>query len=156
MAYISLINITSLTSDQKWTHKNLSAQLFKPRYRRQKEQVLFTKIFQDQLKLKITRLIQFLLLHTLVILSEGRSVFERRILRIIFDQIQENYGKWRTRMSFELYQLMQEEIFVRIIRSKRLQWFGHMQQCLEIASQFTNLVSSATWGIGRLSKRWKD
>jgi hypothetical protein len=54
------------------------------------------------------------------------SIFERKILRRIYDPIQDK-GQWRIRYK-ELYELYGEPNLVTCIKLKRLQWAGHVQR----------------------------
>jgi hypothetical protein len=55
------------------------------------------------------------------------SIFERKILRRIYGQVQDN-GQWRIRYNKELYELYGEPDLVTCIKLKRLQWAGHVQR----------------------------
>jgi hypothetical protein len=48
------------------------------------------------------------------------SIFERRILRYIFGQVEEN-GTWRRRYNYELYKLFNERDITGYIKAKRLE-----------------------------------
>jgi hypothetical protein len=53
---------------------------------------------------------------------------ERKILRTIFDPIQEK-GEWRLRYNQKLYQLYRSSDIVSTIKSGRLmRWAGHIQR----------------------------
>jgi hypothetical protein len=54
------------------------------------------------------------------------SIFERNILRRIYDPFQDN-GQWRIRYNKELYELYSEPDLVTCIKLKRLQWSGLVQ-----------------------------
>ncbi|GFX97648.1 hypothetical protein TNCV_2842081 [Trichonephila clavipes] len=53
------------------------------------------------------------------------SIYERKILRIIFGGIQEN-GTWRRRSNLELYQSYKEFDIVNFIKVQRIKWAGHV------------------------------
>jgi hypothetical protein len=54
-------------------------------------------------------------------------IFERRILRTIFDPVQNEGGSWRIRMNYELKELIENADIVRFIKS-RLAWLGHVMR----------------------------
>jgi hypothetical protein len=53
-------------------------------------------------------------------------IFERKILWKIFGPIQNSDGSWRIRMNHELDYLIQGADIVRLIKSRRLAWLGHV------------------------------
>ena len=53
-------------------------------------------------------------------------IFERKILRKIFDPIQDENGIWRIRKNHELNELIGNADIVRFIKSRRLAWVGHV------------------------------
>jgi hypothetical protein len=55
------------------------------------------------------------------------SIFERKILRRIYDPFQDN-GQWRIRYNKELYELYSEPDLLTCIKLKRLQWAGLVQR----------------------------
>jgi len=57
-------------------------------------------------------------------------VFERRLLRRIFDPTQKTNGEWRQKKQTneELEKLINHENIVRHIKSKRLSWVGHVER----------------------------
>jgi hypothetical protein len=52
-------------------------------------------------------------------------IFERRILRKIYGPIKEN-NTWRSRYNHELHQLYNEPGIMKVIKSGRLMWLGHL------------------------------
>jgi hypothetical protein len=54
-------------------------------------------------------------------------VFERKILRIIFEPTKENQI-WRTKTTEELDKLIKHRNIVNYIKAQRLSWFGHVQR----------------------------
>jgi hypothetical protein len=53
-------------------------------------------------------------------------VFENRVLRRIFDPIGEEDGSWRNLHNDELHSLYSSPNIVRVIKSRRLKWEGHV------------------------------
>ncbi|GFS78494.1 uncharacterized protein TNCV_3147501 [Trichonephila clavipes] len=54
-----------------------------------------------------------------------RSIYERKILRLIFGGIQEN-GTRRRRSNLELYQSYKESDIVNFIKIQRIKWAGNV------------------------------
>jgi hypothetical protein len=53
-------------------------------------------------------------------------VFENRVLRRIFGPKREEDGSWRKRHNDELHSLYSSSNIVRVIKSRRLRWVGHV------------------------------
>jgi len=53
-------------------------------------------------------------------------IFERKILRKIFDPVQDGKGFWRIRKNHELNELIGNADIVRFIKSRRIAWLGHV------------------------------
>jgi len=53
------------------------------------------------------------------------QIFERRILRTIYGTINDN-GTWRTSYNIELYTVYDEPDIVKVIKTGRLRWLGHL------------------------------
>jgi hypothetical protein len=53
-------------------------------------------------------------------------IFEHRILRKIFGPVQNEDGSWRIRMNYELNELTGNADIVRLIKSRRIAWLGHV------------------------------
>ena len=59
--------------------------------------------------------------------EEGRlRVFENRILRRVFGPKRNENGKWRRLHNKELYNLYRSPNIVRVIKSRKLRWAGHV------------------------------
>jgi hypothetical protein len=58
-------------------------------------------------------------------------LFERRILRKIFGPVQNEDGLWRIRMNYELNDLIKSADIVRLAKSKRMAWLGHVMRMEE-------------------------
>jgi hypothetical protein len=65
-------------------------------------------------------------------------VFENRVLRRIFGPKREEDGSWRKLHSDELHSLYSSPNIVRVIKSRRMRWAGHVarmgggESCLQI------------------------
>jgi hypothetical protein len=55
-------------------------------------------------------------------------VFERRILRRIFEPTQKADGEWRLKTNEELENAIRYENIVRHIKNKGLSWLGHVER----------------------------
>jgi hypothetical protein len=64
-------------------------------------------------------------------------VFENRVLRKIFVPKREEDGLWRKLHNYELHSLYSSPNIVRVIKSKRMKWAGHVarmgggERCLQ-------------------------
>ena len=66
------------------------------------------------------------------------EVFENRILRPIFRPNRDENGEWRRPRKEELYSLYRSPNIVRMIKSRRLRWAGHVARMEEdgVVSKF--------------------
>jgi hypothetical protein len=53
-------------------------------------------------------------------------IFERRILRKIFDPVQNEDGSWGIRLNYNLNKLIENADRVRFMKSRRIAWLGHV------------------------------
>jgi hypothetical protein len=53
-------------------------------------------------------------------------VFENRVLRKIFGPKREENALWRKLLNYELHNLYSSPNMVRVIKSRRLRWAGHV------------------------------
>ena len=60
--------------------------------------------------------------------SRAEDIFECRILRKIFDPVQNEDGSCRVRMNYELNKLIVNADIVRFIKSRRIAWLGHVMR----------------------------
>ncbi|GFV18513.1 endonuclease-reverse transcriptase [Trichonephila clavipes] len=63
-------------------------------------------------------------------ITRSLDMFERKILRTIFNSVQEG-ERWRTRYNFELYRLYQQPQITQVIRNNRLRWLDHIWRSSE-------------------------
>jgi hypothetical protein len=95
-------------------------------------------------------------------------VFENMVLRRIFGpRSDEVTGKWRRLHNEELYDLYSSPNIVRVIKSRRMRWAGHVARMGEERGVYRVLVGKPVgkihWGdldldgwiiFGWLSRRW--
>jgi hypothetical protein len=55
-------------------------------------------------------------------------IFERKILWKIFGAIQDENGIWRSRKNQELNELIRNADIVRFIKSRKMNWVGHVMR----------------------------
>jgi len=55
-------------------------------------------------------------------------IFERKILRKIFGQVQDENGIWRIRKDHEMNELIGNADVVRVTKSRRMTWLGHVMR----------------------------
>ena len=86
------------------------------------------------------------------------KVFENRILRPIFGPRRDENGKWRRLHNEELYSLYRSPNIVRVIKSRRLRWAGHVLRMEKGRSAFKILTGKPTGKrpLGRPKRRWED
>ena len=88
-------------------------------------------------------------------------VFENRILRRILGPKRDENGEWRRLHNEELHSLYRSPNIVRVIKSRRLRWTGHVARMEEGRSAFKilqNLQKRDLWGClgvdGRTILEW--
>ena len=83
-------------------------------------------------------------------------VFESRIPRRVFGIKRDTYGEWR-RLHKELHSLYRSSNIVRVIKSRRLRWAGHVARMEEVRSGFKMLTGAPTGKrpLGRPRRRWE-
>jgi hypothetical protein len=67
-------------------------------------------------------------------------VFENRVLRKIFGPKREEDGSWRRLHNDELHRLNSSPNIVRVIKSRRMKWEGHVAHMGEGRSVYRVLV----------------
>jgi hypothetical protein len=86
-------------------------------------------------------------------LREGRrlKVFENRVLRRIFGPKMEEDGSWRKLHNDELHSLYSSPNIVRVIKSRRMRWAGH------VARMGRGAVFTGFWlGSPKVRDKWED
>ena len=80
------------------------------------------------------------------------TLFENRILRQTFGPKMDENGEWRRFHNEELHSLYRSPNIVRVIKSRRLRWAGHVVRMEEI---FTGKPTGKR-PLGRPRRRWED
>jgi hypothetical protein len=87
-------------------------------------------------------------------------VFENRVLRKIFGPKREEDGSWRKLHNDELHDLYSLPNIVRVIKSRRMRWAGHVARMGEVLTGFRlgGLMARDHWEDpsigGRITLRW--
>jgi hypothetical protein len=84
-------------------------------------------------------------------------VFENRILRSIFGPKREEDGSWRKLHNDELHSLYSSPNILRVIKSRRMIWAGHVARMWEGRDVYRVLVGRAEGKRprGRPRRRWE-
>jgi hypothetical protein len=97
---------------------------------------------------------------SLTLREESRlRVFENRVLRRIFGPKRDEVtGEWRRLHNKELYALYSSPNIIRVIKSRRLRWAGHVARMGESRGAYRALVGKPEGRrpLGRLRRRWED
>jgi hypothetical protein len=86
-------------------------------------------------------------------------VFENKVLRRIFGpKGHEVTGEWRKLHNEELHDLYSSPSIIRIIKSKRMRWAGHVARMGEKRNAYRLLVAKPEGrrSLGRPRRRWVD
>jgi hypothetical protein len=85
-------------------------------------------------------------------------VFENRVLRKIFGPKREEDGSWRRLHNDELHSLYSSPNIVRVIKSRRMRWVGHVARVGEGRGVYRVLVGrpEGKRPLGRPRRRWVD
>jgi hypothetical protein len=85
-------------------------------------------------------------------------VFENRVLRRIFGPEMEEDGSWRKLHNDELHNLYSSPNIVRVIKSRRMRWAGHVTRMGEGRGVYGVLVGKPEGkrSLGRPSRRRED
>jgi hypothetical protein len=85
-------------------------------------------------------------------------VFENRVLRRIFGPKREEDGSWRKLHNDELHNLYSSPNIVRVIKSRRMRWAGHVARMGEGRGVYRVSMGrpEGKRPLGRPRRRWKD
>jgi hypothetical protein len=85
-------------------------------------------------------------------------VFENRVLRMIFGPKREEDRSWRKLHNDELHSLYSSPNIVRVIKSRRMRWAGHVARMGEGRGAYRVLVGrpEGKTPLGRPRRRWED
>jgi hypothetical protein len=85
-------------------------------------------------------------------------VFENRVLWKIFGPKMEEDGSWRKLHNDELHSLYSSSNIVRVIKSRRIRWAGHVARMGEGRGVYRVLVGrpKGKKPLGRPSRRWEN
>jgi hypothetical protein len=86
-------------------------------------------------------------------------VFENRVLRRIFGpKRDEATGEWRRLHNEELNDLYSSSNIIRVIKSRRMRWAGHVARVVEKRGAYRILVGrpEGRRPLGRPRRRWED
>jgi hypothetical protein len=85
-------------------------------------------------------------------------VFENRVLRKKFGPKREEDGSWRKLHNDELHSLYSSSNIVRVIKSRRMRWAGHVACMGEGRGVYRVLVGrpEGKRPLGRPKRRWDD
>jgi hypothetical protein len=85
-------------------------------------------------------------------------VFENRVLRRIFGPKREEDGSWRKLHNYELHGLYSSPNIVRMIKSRRMRWAGHVARMGEGRGIYRLLFGrpEGKRPLGRPRRRWED
>jgi hypothetical protein len=85
-------------------------------------------------------------------------VFENRVLRRIFGPKRVEDGSWRKLHNDELYSLYSSPNIVRVIKSRRMRWAGHVARMGEGRGVYRILVGrpEGKRPLERPRRRWED
>jgi hypothetical protein len=85
-------------------------------------------------------------------------VFQNRVLRRIFGPKREEDGSWRKLHNDELHDLYSSPNIVRVIKSRRMRWAGHVARMGEGRCVYKVLVGrpEGKRPLGRPRSRWED
>jgi hypothetical protein len=85
-------------------------------------------------------------------------VFESRVLRKIFGPKREEDGSGRKLHNDELHDLYSSPNIVRVIKSRRMRWAGHVTRMREGRGAYRVLVGrpEVKRPLGRPKRRWED
>jgi hypothetical protein len=86
-------------------------------------------------------------------------VFENRLLRRTFGtKMDEVTGEWRRLHNEELYDLYSSPNIIRVTKSKKMTWAGHVERMGEVRGAYRVLMGrpEGSRPLGRPRRRWED
>jgi len=130
------------------------------------QNLLSSSLLSKNLKIMIYRTIIFpVVLYgcetwSLTLMEERRlSVFENRVLRRVFGPKRDEVTReWRKLHNEELYNLYSSPNIVRVIKSRRMGWTGHVARMGEGRGVYSVLVGKPEGRrpLGRPRRKWED
>lgn len=90
--------------------------------------------------------------------EERLKVFERKIIRGICGGVKIGEDDYRRMYNKEIEEFLKEETIVRLIKSKRIRWFGHVnrRQNHSVIKRITEWKPFGNRNRGRPRIRWED
>jgi hypothetical protein len=90
--------------------------------------------------------------------ENGLRVFENRVLRKIFGPKMEEDGSWRKLRNDEHHSLYSSPNIVKVIKSRRMRWMGHVARMGEGRGIYRVLVGrpECKRPLGRPRHSWED
>jgi hypothetical protein len=85
-------------------------------------------------------------------------VFENRVLRRILGPKREEDGSWRKLHNDELHNPYSSTNIIRVIKSRRMRWAGHVARMEEGRDVYRVLIGrpKGKRPLGRPGRRWED
>jgi hypothetical protein len=129
------------------------------------QNLLSSRLISKNLKIKIykTVILRFVLYGcetwSLTLGEEHRPrVFDNRVLRRIFGPKREEDGSWRKLHNDKLHNLYSSPNIVRVIKSRRMRWAGHVARMGEGRCVYRVLVGrpEGKRPLGRPRRMWED
>ena len=126
---------------------------------------LSSNLLSKNIKIKINRTIFLPVVYgcetwALTLREERRlRVFENRVLRRVFGpERDEVTGEWRKLHNEELNDLYCSPNIVRVMKSRRMKWAGHVARMGEAGDVYRVLVGKLKGKrpLGRRRRRWED
>jgi hypothetical protein len=85
--------------------------------------------------------------------EHGLRVFENRVLRMIFGPKREEDVSWIKLHNDELHRLYSSQNIVKMIKSRRVRWVGHVARMEEVFTHWEDLGVGGritlSWTLGR-------